>query len=194
MDAGVEATQERLPDVLSKSPAPAHGLSGQEPGKRQVGWPSLSVTYLLATQEISDSRAEGARKPLIYAASKRSARSWQHTLCANASFDTANQEHRARPKEVPCGQGALLQDRHLHHHARERDSPSEGGRKLLHCIALTTSKMQTDSQAPQQDKRCVILGRAKPWQAESIQQRREDTSQPSGRPFAKTSFTSTRFA
>jgi|SRR6185437_449047 len=30
MDAGVEATQERLPDVLSKSPAPAHGLAGQE--------------------------------------------------------------------------------------------------------------------------------------------------------------------
>jgi hypothetical protein len=30
MDAGVEATQERLPDALSKSPAPAHGLVGQE--------------------------------------------------------------------------------------------------------------------------------------------------------------------
>jgi hypothetical protein len=30
MDAGVEATQERLPDALSKSPAPAHGLAGQE--------------------------------------------------------------------------------------------------------------------------------------------------------------------
>jgi hypothetical protein len=27
MDAGVEATQERLPDVLSKSPGPAHGLA-----------------------------------------------------------------------------------------------------------------------------------------------------------------------
>src|SRR6185312_164104 len=62
------------------------------PGKRQVGWPSLLVTYLLlrascpppfgpaalfapvpdgrvATQEISNSRAEGARKPLIYASS-----------------------------------------------------------------------------------------------------------------------------
>jgi hypothetical protein len=30
MDAGVEATQERLPDALSKSPAPALGLVGQE--------------------------------------------------------------------------------------------------------------------------------------------------------------------
>jgi hypothetical protein len=30
MDAGVEATQERLPEALSKSPAPAHGLAGQE--------------------------------------------------------------------------------------------------------------------------------------------------------------------
>jgi hypothetical protein len=29
MDAGVEATQERLPDVLSKSPATAHGLAAQ---------------------------------------------------------------------------------------------------------------------------------------------------------------------
>jgi hypothetical protein len=29
---------------------------------RQAGWPSLLVTFLLATQEKSDSRAEGARK------------------------------------------------------------------------------------------------------------------------------------
>ena len=30
-------------------------------GKRQVGWPSLLVTYLLATQEISDSAREAGR-------------------------------------------------------------------------------------------------------------------------------------
>jgi hypothetical protein len=30
MDAGVEATQEQLPDARSKSPAPAHGLVGQD--------------------------------------------------------------------------------------------------------------------------------------------------------------------
>ena len=52
-------------DVLSKSPAPAHGLAGQEPGKRQAGWPSLWVTFLLATQEKSDSAAAGRRKLLL---------------------------------------------------------------------------------------------------------------------------------
>ena len=49
-------------DALSKSPAPAHGLAGQEPGKRQAGWPSLLVTFLLATQEKSNSAAAGRRK------------------------------------------------------------------------------------------------------------------------------------
>ena len=34
------------------------------PGKRQAGWPSLLVTFLLATQEKSDSVAEGDR-PLL---------------------------------------------------------------------------------------------------------------------------------
>ena len=33
------------------------------PGKRQAGWPSLLVTFLLATQEKSDSAAGGGRKP-----------------------------------------------------------------------------------------------------------------------------------
>jgi hypothetical protein len=65
MDARVEATQERLPEVRSKSPAPAHGLAGQESGKRQAGWPSLLVTYLLATQEISNSAAASRRKLLL---------------------------------------------------------------------------------------------------------------------------------
>ncbi len=49
-------------DARSKSPAPARGLAGQEPGKRQAGWPSLLVTFLLATQEKSDSVAAGDRK------------------------------------------------------------------------------------------------------------------------------------
>jgi hypothetical protein len=48
-------------EALSKSPAPTHGLAGQEPGKRQAGWPSLLVTFLLATQEKSDSVANGER-------------------------------------------------------------------------------------------------------------------------------------
>jgi hypothetical protein len=33
-------------DVLSKSPAPAHGLAGQESGKRQAGWPFSLVIFL----------------------------------------------------------------------------------------------------------------------------------------------------
>jgi len=37
-------------------------LPGRKPGKRQAGWPSLWVTFLLATQEKSDSAAEGRRK------------------------------------------------------------------------------------------------------------------------------------
>jgi hypothetical protein len=32
--------------ALSKSPAPAHELAGQEPGKRQAGWPFSLVTFL----------------------------------------------------------------------------------------------------------------------------------------------------
>jgi hypothetical protein len=36
-------------------------LPGRKPGKRQAGWPSLLVTFLLATQEKSDSGANGAR-------------------------------------------------------------------------------------------------------------------------------------
>ena len=33
-------------DARSKSPAPAHALAGQEPGKRQAGWPSLWLLSL----------------------------------------------------------------------------------------------------------------------------------------------------
>ena len=52
-------------DVLSKSPAPAHGLAGQESGKRQAGWPFSLVTFSLATQRESNSAAEGRRKLLL---------------------------------------------------------------------------------------------------------------------------------
>ncbi len=34
-------------DARSKSPAPAHGLAGQESGKRQAGWPFSLVTFSL---------------------------------------------------------------------------------------------------------------------------------------------------
>ncbi|MEO8809979.1 MAG: hypothetical protein ABI386_07015, partial [Rhodanobacter sp.] len=44
MDAGVEATQERLPDVLSKSPAPPHGLAGQDVRQAPSGV-SFSLGY-----------------------------------------------------------------------------------------------------------------------------------------------------
>jgi hypothetical protein len=49
-------------EALSKSPAPAHGLAGQEPGKRQAGYSFSLVTFSLSTQRESDSGANGARK------------------------------------------------------------------------------------------------------------------------------------
>src|SRR5574337_247737 len=73
MDARVEAAQERLPDVLSKSPAPAHGLAAhgdrmdagveatQERcpmvGKRQAGWP-FSFTPGILPYALRASRSE----------------------------------------------------------------------------------------------------------------------------------------
>jgi hypothetical protein len=44
MDAGVEATQERLPDVRSKSPAQAHGLAGRDVRQAPSGV-SFSLDY-----------------------------------------------------------------------------------------------------------------------------------------------------
>ncbi len=49
-------------DVLSKSQAPAHGLAGQESGKRQAGCRFLLVTSLLDKQKRSNSPSEGGRK------------------------------------------------------------------------------------------------------------------------------------
>ncbi len=49
-------------DARSKSPALAHGLAGQEPGKRQAGCRFLLVTSLLDKQKRSNSAAEGRRK------------------------------------------------------------------------------------------------------------------------------------
>jgi hypothetical protein len=57
-------------DALSKSPAAAHGLAGQESGKRQAGWPFSWVTLSLATQDKSDSVAEGDRPLLVLNAGK----------------------------------------------------------------------------------------------------------------------------
>ncbi len=48
-------------------------LLGRMPNKRQAGWPSLLVTFLLATQEKSDSVAEGDR-PLFALNAKRASR------------------------------------------------------------------------------------------------------------------------
>ena len=50
MDAGGRATQERLPNALSKSPAAAHGLAGRRPASAEEGR-LLFGYFLLATQE-----------------------------------------------------------------------------------------------------------------------------------------------
>ena len=52
-------------DARSKSPATPHALAGQEPGKRQPGWPSLLATFLLATHEKSSSRARRAHETAL---------------------------------------------------------------------------------------------------------------------------------
>jgi hypothetical protein len=68
MDARVEATQEQLPDALSKSPAGPHGLAGHVwPASAKRGGLISLVTFSLATQRESDSRAEGARKLFSFA-------------------------------------------------------------------------------------------------------------------------------
>ena len=66
-------------DARSKSPAPAHGLAGQEPGKRQAGCSFSLVTFALSTQRESDSVAAGDR-PLFALNTTRASR----TECASA--------------------------------------------------------------------------------------------------------------
>ena len=200
-EAGTTGPQGSRQEVDSFSPA--HGGAVEKPGsgsrtwrpwmggKRQAGWPSLLVTYLLATQEISDSRAEGARKPLIYATSKRPAGSWQHTLCANASSDTANQEHRA--------QGALLQDRHLHHHARERTRPPKEDESSCSASLAKQAKYKLTGRLHSKTIAALLsvapyLRGTAPWQTGPILQCRDETPDPSGRPFAQAPNTSTRLA
>jgi len=66
-------------DAFSRGQEPARkarprltDLPGRMPGKRQPGWPSLLVTFLLATQEKSNSGAVGARKPFALNAARAS--------------------------------------------------------------------------------------------------------------------------
>jgi len=56
-------------------------LLGRMPNKRQAGWPSLLVTFLLATQEKSDSVAEGDRPLLLLIAPPPRAKT-SRTRCA----------------------------------------------------------------------------------------------------------------
>ena len=77
------------------------------PGKRQAGWPPLLVTFLLATQEKSDSVAEGDR-PLL--ASNATSRSIAHK-CALAGvgdrpFLALNAAKGIARERAPTGAGA----------------------------------------------------------------------------------------
>ena len=76
-DRAADETKDGL--VLSRGQEPARkarprltDLPGRTPGKRQPGWPSLLVTFLLATQEKSDSCVAGARKLSTSGAAKAS--------------------------------------------------------------------------------------------------------------------------
>src|SRR6185312_4175423 len=64
MDAGVEATQERLPEPARKARPRLADLPGRMPGKRQPGRPFSLVTFSLATQRESNSGAGKRSKPL----------------------------------------------------------------------------------------------------------------------------------
>jgi hypothetical protein len=72
-------------DVLSKSPASTHGLAGQEPGKRQAGWPSLLVTFILATQEKINSVAGGDRPLFALSASNASRTNFTSAVAKHAT-------------------------------------------------------------------------------------------------------------
>ena len=88
-------------DALSKSPAPAHGLAGHDARQAPSG---VAFSFLLATQEKSDSSAVGDRKLLLLLSLDQRAsrlKSLPQTLKERELFD-------ARPKEVPCGQAAPL--------------------------------------------------------------------------------------
>ena len=52
--------QDRSP--VEKPGRPSRTCRAWMPGKRQAGWPSLLVTFLLATQEKSNSSSAGGRK------------------------------------------------------------------------------------------------------------------------------------
>jgi len=56
-------------------------------GKRQAGWPSLLVTFLLATQEKSNSAAEGRRKLLALKLSAQNGASASCMECAPATAE-----------------------------------------------------------------------------------------------------------
>ncbi len=81
---GREAGIDRDVDAFShgqdaRSKSPAHGLAGQEPGKRQAGCSFSLVTFALSTQRESDSVAAGDR-PLFALNTTRASR----TECASA--------------------------------------------------------------------------------------------------------------
>ena len=113
-------------DARSKSPAPAHGLAGRKPGKRQAGWPSLWLLSLGHSRESSSRSARSAKAFALYPPSKAKA---SRTGCAPT--EKQRQEHRARPKEVPCGQGALLQRKRAAAGYQARVRFSMSGRKTV---------------------------------------------------------------
>jgi len=86
--------------------SPAQGCAVEKPGpgsrtcrpwmggKRQAGWPSLLVTFLLATQEKSNSGASGARNAL---GPRPPRRSREHAKCrCEAQTPIPKQGHRPR--------------------------------------------------------------------------------------------------
>jgi len=66
------------------------------PGKRQAGWPSLLVTFLLATQEKSDSPSAGGRNALELK-SRPNSKAEQQSRTAKPNSKAEQQSRTAKP-------------------------------------------------------------------------------------------------
>jgi len=77
-------------------------LLGRMPNKRQAGWPSLLVTFLLATQEKSDSVAEGDR-PLFALKAKASRTGCVPTAAGDRPRSALNGAKSIARERAPTG-------------------------------------------------------------------------------------------
>ena len=83
-------------------------LLGRKPNKRQAGWPSLLVTFLLATQEKSDSVAAGDRPLFALNAKKASRTGCAPTGAGGRKLLALNAAKSIARKRAPTGAARQL--------------------------------------------------------------------------------------